>query len=416
MPLLRRIFFYIFCAIYLVICPLIILRMLGFIPNWHTHELIKTGIIYISSNPPGATVYIDNLQANETTPTIIRDLYPGHYTVHLELKDYQSRQNTVPIVGRKATVVENILLIPKQWTVKPLSNLPFENISPVGDGNTLLAWQEKTIKNLYLLRLNKEAATENTAEADVSQVVAVFPPESIYNEAPIIRFFTVDKSPFFVLHILVKDKPKYLWVDVRDKQTHIEDISDLLLQEPLKLWWEPGDEKIIYAFFNDHVNRLDIKAKAIYPSIPSKDIPLKQEPSPNQMEGQGKMSDENNDMWLEFTPHTIGLWDKTEKTMQWIFEKGNNITQSFWANHSSAILFHDGHQVFLMDRENFDQTQLQKVTSVDQASSIYYSEKTGKLYYIEPVNHLLCAIQILRHKPTLPKTIADTLRLKKFER
>lgn len=388
MPLLRKIFFYIFCVIYLVICPLIILRMLGFIPNWHTHEFINTGIIYISSNPPGASVYINNLKAHETTPTIIRDLYPDNYIVRLELKDYQPWQNTVPIVPHKATVVENVLLIPKQWTIKPLSNLSFENTLGLGDDNILLVWQEKLIKDLYLLRLNKEAAAENTAEADASQVTSVFPAESIYNDAQIVRFFTVDRSPFFVLHILAKDKPKYLWVDARDKQTHIEDISDLLTQEPLKLWWEPNEERIIYAFFNDHINRLDIKAKAIYPNIPSRDIPFNKKPNPHSIEEQANA----------------------------LAEKNALITQSFWANNGSAILFHDGNQVFLMDSKNFGQARLQKVTDVYQASSIYYSEKTGKLYYIEPMDHLLCAIQILRHKPTLPKTIADTLRLKEFER
>ncbi len=102
--------------------------------------------------------------------------------------------------------------------------------------------------------------------------------------------------------------------------------------------------------------------------------------------------------------------------MQWIFQRGHNIGQAFWANNGRAILFRDDNQIFLLDKDTFGQARLQKITSVRRDNSIYYSEKTGRLYYIEPQERLLCTIQILRHKSILPKTIADTLRLKEFER
>ena len=163
MPILRKVIFYLFAALYLTICPLLILRLLGFVSNPQTHQLVKTGIIYVSSNPPNADVYINNLKAHETTPTVIRDLTPDSYVLRLELKDHKPWQNKILVVERKATVLENILLIPKEWTVKTLSGLPYENILPLGDGNTLLAWQAMTIKDLYLLVKEKE---RNVAQDD----------------------------------------------------------------------------------------------------------------------------------------------------------------------------------------------------------------------------------------------------------
>ena len=56
---LRKIIFYIFALIYLILCPLIVARMLGFVINPLTHRLVKTGLVYVSTNPPDATVYID---------------------------------------------------------------------------------------------------------------------------------------------------------------------------------------------------------------------------------------------------------------------------------------------------------------------------------------------------------------------
>ncbi len=416
MPILRKIVFYIFAALYLTICPLLILRLLGVIINPQTHQLVKTGIIYVSSNPPNADVYINNVKAHGTTPTVIRDLPPDNYAIRLELKDYQPWQNTIPVVEHKATVLEDILLIPQQWTVKPLSGMPFENLLPLGDGNTLLEWQAMTIKDLYLLRLNKESSDDNAIESGSSEVAPVFPEESIYSDAQISRFFTVDKSPFFVIHIVDADKHKYLWVDVRDKQIHIEDISDLLPQEPVKLWWEAGDEKIIYAFYHNHTNRIDIKAKAIYPNIPEQNIPSRHKINTTINQAViGSISDENEDLWLEFTANKIGLWDRNQHTLQWIFQNGHNIEQAFWANNGNTILFRDQGHFFLLDKQPFGHLRLQKITDVHQGTSVYYSEKTGKLYYIDPLNRLLSAIQILHHKPILPKTIADTLRLKEFE-
>ena len=97
MPHLRRIVFYIFLLIYCIVCPLLILRMKGFVFNPQTHQLVKTGIIYVSTNPPGADVYLNNIKAHETTPTVIRDLLPNNYTLRLEFKDYQLWQNTIPL-------------------------------------------------------------------------------------------------------------------------------------------------------------------------------------------------------------------------------------------------------------------------------------------------------------------------------
>ncbi|MEI7998161.1 MAG: PEGA domain-containing protein [Candidatus Omnitrophota bacterium] len=388
---------------------------MGVVINPKTHQLVKTGIIYVSSNPPNADVYINDLKAHENTPCIIRDLPPDNYVVRLELKSYQPWQNKIMVVEHKATVLENILLIPKQWAVRTLSGLPLENILPLGDGNTLLTWQTMSVKDLYLLRLNKEASNDKALEPPPSEVNAVFPDEFIYSDSQILRFFTVEKSPFFILHILVANKHKYLWVDVRDKQVHIEDISDLLPLEPLRLLWEAGDDKIIYAYYSDHINRIDIKAKAIYPDIPAQNVPQKKETSLYVPNMTGEHLNEDNNMWLEFSPNKIGLWDKNQKSMQWIYQDGNNISQAFWANNGNTIIFRDNNEVFLLDKEPFGHIRLQKITDITPGSSIYYSEKTGKLYYITPKEKFISAIIILRHKPMLPKTIADTLRLKEFE-
>ena len=125
---LRKIVFYVFALIYLILCPLIVARMLGFVINPQTHRLSQTGLVYVSTNPPDATVTIDGRQAHQKTPTAIRDLTPGKHFIRIELSDYNDWEGNVPIVGKKATVLANVLLIPEEWPIKIISRQPYDNI------------------------------------------------------------------------------------------------------------------------------------------------------------------------------------------------------------------------------------------------------------------------------------------------
>jgi hypothetical protein len=365
MPLLRKIFFYIFTLIYLIICPVIILRMLGFVMDPHTGRWVKTGIIYVSTNPPGAKVSINGVAALEPTPTIIRDLTPGTYTIRLQLAGYKPWENNIPVVDKKATSLENILLLPENWKITSLASMPLAALISIPDTNYLLVSTDSTVKNTLILRIDK----------DIEELVPLFPEESIYRESLVKDYFTIDKSPFFVLRIDTGEKHKYLWIDPREPQVHIEDLSDLLPAPPSRLFWEPNDEKTIYAFYNNYVNRINIKEKAIYPNIESKDIPLEKK-----------------------APAALNL---------------PKADQTFLINNANTFLFRKGQDVFLKDKENFGEPRLIKVLRTLAGTDIYFSERTGKLYYVDSETHLLSSLQILHHKAFIPKPIAATLRLER---
>ena len=128
MLVLRKIVFYIFAVFYLALCPLIVARMLGFVINPITYRLVKTGLVYLSTNPPEATVYVDGRLFHQKTPTIIRDLAPGNHFIRLELSDYKDWEKDVSIVAKKATVLANVLLIPEVWPIQQISKTPYRNI------------------------------------------------------------------------------------------------------------------------------------------------------------------------------------------------------------------------------------------------------------------------------------------------
>ncbi|MCI0486921.1 MAG: PEGA domain-containing protein [Blastocatellia bacterium] len=76
----------------------------------------KTGLgkIQVSSRPEGATVLLisedeggaGTPQPRGSTPTIINDVAPGKYTVHLELRGYKSFQKSIEVKADKTATVK----------------------------------------------------------------------------------------------------------------------------------------------------------------------------------------------------------------------------------------------------------------------------------------------------------------------
>ncbi len=107
--------------------------MLGFVISPLTHRFVKTGLVYVSTNPPDATVYIDGRVSHQKTPTVIRDLTPGKHFLRIELGGYDDWEGNIPIVGKKATVLDNIPLTPQEGPIKKTSPRPYENILITAD-------------------------------------------------------------------------------------------------------------------------------------------------------------------------------------------------------------------------------------------------------------------------------------------
>ncbi len=462
MPLLRKIVFYIFLAVYGVVCPLLILRMLGFIFAPQT-GFVKTGLIYVSANPPNAQVIIDGVAAHETTPTVIRDLIPGEHDIAINLQGYAPWRKKVPVTGNKATALDNVLLVPAAWKTRILTDTDFNTlIALAGNPPSLIVGRGDTIDDIILMRLNKNIEEEDT----------LFPAQSIYKGARVMGYFTVDKSPFFVIHIVDDNKDKYLWVDPREKQPHAEDITELLIGEPKQLTWEASDEKNIFALQRDMtVNRLNIKSRAIYPGIlentqalgvmdntvfgltlngsiihcdydgqnkkatvpQTKDLIVLAAQNPDFLpaamrylgitaDARGIMPGHERSLALIWTKNRVGILDYSQTSaderpasVQWIYSRGQDIAQAFWANNDDNILVRDDGGILLLDKENFGQPRLTRVIDVNGDSMVYYTDKTGQLYYLTPGTRRLSWIQIVPHKPFIPAPIAESLLIKKLE-
>lgn len=96
----RRILFAFFVLLFIILVPVVLLYATGHTINWQRLSLEKSGSLLIESSPSGATIFLNgqsvhknvfgiiNDESQETTPTRIKDLAPGEYTVRLERYGY----------------------------------------------------------------------------------------------------------------------------------------------------------------------------------------------------------------------------------------------------------------------------------------------------------------------------------------
>lgn len=276
MPFFKRILFFIFVLIYVLLCPLIIFRTLGLVFTPKAEEgILKTGLIAISTLPAGATIHLNNRIVSERTPTILHNLAPGYYTLNLSLPQYRLWEKDIEVIKEQATALEHVILIPQEWEYWKHSALSFERILPLPGNPFLLAFSGPTLKDISILRwqaMNRDGSWQEglTAEransADHSSE-PLFLAGSAFSDARLISIDSVRGSPVVIFHIEFEGKKKFLWMDLRNKQRKIEDITDLIAATPQEITWDAEDGNNLFMVMNDHIDRIHIPTRAIYPKI-----------------------------------------------------------------------------------------------------------------------------------------------------
>jgi hypothetical protein len=272
MPILRRIIFVLFSLIYLVCCPLIILWALGInLSPRSSQNLTKTGLISLSTLPSQATIYLDNLRYPQKTGAVIRNLVPGDYSVKVILRGFKMWEKTVQVKAETATVLENILLIPQKWQAQLLSLLQFEEIIPIHNNSFFVLKRGPLVQDFYLFRISERLPEEILPILDPSEKKAfltpLFPRDTVYNQAKVISFVTTPESNCIFFQISLKGVEKFLWVDLRPRPVVIDDITDLMIKKPKKIFWDSHDTRNVFLYQDENITRLETAAKAIYPNI-----------------------------------------------------------------------------------------------------------------------------------------------------
>ena len=118
--IMRAIAFYLAVVLFLVTLPILLSYSLGYHIDINALSAYKTGIIYINSNPQGASVYINGKPDPNPTPTQIEDLKPGTYKIQVKLEGFYTWEQELVVRPNMVTKADRIILFPTALEMKKI--------------------------------------------------------------------------------------------------------------------------------------------------------------------------------------------------------------------------------------------------------------------------------------------------------
>jgi len=254
MLLLRKVFFYIFLIIYLIACPLILLYAFGFMLKPSSVEPIaKTGLIYLSTVPPGASISINDVPTQLKTPTTLQDLDPADYVIKISMDTYLDWSHDIRVTPNNASVFDKILLIPKKRQPKLLLDQRYEDMIPLKGMNFFLLKKSPALKDWVVYYTGS------------AKLYPLLEDASDYDSMTVLDLYTVDGSAGMLFYLNSDAGKRYLYVEPNQDKPFLADISDLFTEHPEKIDWDPAHPRQIFSFQKGYLNMIDIANKALYP-------------------------------------------------------------------------------------------------------------------------------------------------------
>ena len=252
MSRLRKMLFGLFVMAYLIACPLTILHAFGYA---FRQGIVKTGLIALSTTPPGASVYLGNRRYTNKTPTILRGLLPGTYTVKLSLKHYKPWIQTVPVEAEKATALDKVILLPTQFHPDRVWPEPFDELIPIPGSQWFILTQGRRMADATLYDW-KDSVQRPLIAADDPLADAIILSETVVRDSPTVLF-----------RVETRDGQKWLWLDLRRTEPISADLTNLFVKTPLHVEWDPRLRHDVLSFQDGHLHRLDVASHALYPKF-----------------------------------------------------------------------------------------------------------------------------------------------------
>jgi hypothetical protein len=251
MTRLRRLLSYLFILLYLILCPMVILYTLGFrFRPYSKKEIVNTGLVYLSSMPIGAKVFIDENTYPHKTPTAIPGLLPGSYHIRLTLNGYKPWNNTITVKARKATVFARILLIPQRLEKKEITIQTVGDLIPLpGTG--------------YML-LKRGARIQDISVYD-SKGGGTFAPldrSSPYYGWYVSGWVTGRASPSILLQVEREGAARVLMMSIKSGRATIDDLTRIIRTLSPDIRWAPRDPTRLFFPRGNDLVMLDARAAA----------------------------------------------------------------------------------------------------------------------------------------------------------
>lgn len=252
----RNVVFFLFVAVYLVSCPLILLQAFGYsLTPGMEQGIVKTGLIYLDTTPPGATVYVGRRRYTGTTPTILRGLLPGSYDLRLSLPGYQTWTRTVSVEAEKSAVLDHVLLLPVERKRRRLLPGPFQDLLPLAGTRFLLVRGGQALADYTLY---------DWKAAEAKRLVSL---DSPLAEARVLSVWTVPGSTSLLLRLGGPAGERIVWIEPPADEPRLEDLTGFLPTEARHFLWDPLDRRHLFFLEEAALVRFHLPSKTMTPLV-----------------------------------------------------------------------------------------------------------------------------------------------------
>lgn len=114
--LVRKIVFFVFLGLFLLAAPVVVLYTAGYRLNPQRLSLVKTGALFITSDPKNAAVILDNAPTGRDTNEIFKNIISGEHFVRLEKEGYLTWEKRVEVKENETTFLQEVVLFAENET------------------------------------------------------------------------------------------------------------------------------------------------------------------------------------------------------------------------------------------------------------------------------------------------------------
>jgi hypothetical protein len=249
MPILRRVLFYALVLVFLVLCPLAILYVLGYdIRPAKKQALVHGGDLYVASFPLGAALYVDGSRYVRPTPTSVLNLSPGLHRIRILLKGYLPWVDRVRIQAGQTALLNDVLLIPRRWRAATIDEAAFEQLLPFSSDPHLLLRRGPRLSDLFLVNTRQK------------KVLPLALPNSEYARAEVLAFVPLLEGAELLLEVRLDSLRVRLLAALQSGAANIRDITELSPEGIDKLEWAAGRPEELFFRRDAVVTRIDVAA------------------------------------------------------------------------------------------------------------------------------------------------------------
>jgi hypothetical protein len=469
---LRKLLFYLFLLIYLLVCPVVILHVLGYdIRPGGKREIVSTGDLYVASFPPGARLFIDDEEYPRQTPTSVLDLKPGKHELRLWAEGYLPWTQAVVVEAGKAAVLDDVLLLPEHWPRVELHTGAFEEILPSSEYPNLLLRRGAMLEDLYVYQIRRQT------------FLSLGPPGGIPAGNRVLNLVPLAGGRALLIEARTGSKKRWFVMTIQPGRVDVQDLTDLLPDSPAGLQWCAETPEDLFFYREGSVTRIHVPTATLYPSFPYRvrgfgvgngtlcfltaagDLLIQgydseRAPVPAGFSGIGAPLPQAG--FLRLTPLRDGtvilqapdgelfatgkdgplalgkvkgfrvatdplrllLWQDQRlgilwlggvkqpehsegARLEWIPLQAIEVEQAFFVLEGTHLLYRDRGKVFLVAPERDGQRKTFPVVEVRDGTSVYYSDRDGKLYYIDKPSGRLSSLEIIGKNEIVDQLLLD---------